>query len=141
MILVLVLSAMVDVNLGGLSLDGDEEEGISLGIVAAEEVSDIQLRLVGRFLIDRPIWVTIMKERMAEIWRPVKGLVIKKTSSNLFLFQFFHKKDLESVARGGPRSFDNHVKVDVRQPLKEECEVMFSMEEEDDGVRGWGIEL
>lgn len=31
-------------------------------------------------MTDRPIRVVIMKERMAGIWRPVKGVVIKEAS-------------------------------------------------------------
>lgn len=80
---------MVDVSFGGLSLDGDEEEGLSLGVATeAKESNDISLCLVGRFLTEKPIRVMIMKECMAGIWRPVKGVVIKETSTNLFLFQF-----------------------------------------------------
>lgn len=73
------------------------------------EENDYRVCLVGRFLTDRSIRVTIMKERMAGIWRPVKEVVIKEASTNLFLFQFFHKKDMESVVKGGPWSFDNHL--------------------------------
>ncbi|KAL8474538.1 hypothetical protein ACS0TY_031117 [Phlomoides rotata] len=33
--------------------------------------------LVGRFLTDQPINFSLMKSRMASIWRPKKGLYVK----------------------------------------------------------------
>lgn len=107
-----VLAGMADVNInmGGLSLDGDEDEGLSLGVRGGERVeNDLQLRLVGRFLTDRPFRVVIMRERMTSIWWPVRGVVIKEASPGIFLFQFFHKKDMESIVKGGPWSFDNYL--------------------------------
>ena len=50
-----------------------------------------------------------MKNTLASIWRPVKGVCIKKLSSNLFLFQFFHELDMEKVVKGGPWTFNQHL--------------------------------
>lgn len=101
---------MADISLGGISLDGDEDDGLSFQVDGdAEAKHDLQLCLVGRFLTDRPIRVLIMKARMAGIWRPVKGVTIKEASPGLFLFQFFHVRDMEAVLRGGT--------LVIRQPL------------------------
>lgn len=103
---------MADISLEGISLDGDEDDGLSFQVDGdAEAKHDLQLCLVGRFLTDRPIRVLIMKARMAGIWRPVKGVTIKEASPGLFLFLFFHVRDMEAVLRGGggPWSFDSHL--------------------------------
>lgn len=39
----------------------------------------------------------------------MKGVAIKETAANLFLFQFGHWRDKESAPKGGPWSFDNHL--------------------------------
>lgn len=50
----------------------------------------------------------IMKERMATVWQPFKGVGIKELKRGLFLFQFFHI-DLQKVLNGGPWYFDSHI--------------------------------
>jgi hypothetical protein len=51
--------------------------------------------LVGRFLTDRPIRSYMMKEKIAEFWCPVCQMSIKEADNNLYLFQFFHPRDME----------------------------------------------
>jgi len=70
-----------------------------------------QLCLVGRFITNKPIRTYIMKEKMAAIWLPVKGVNIEEASSGIFVFQFYHTKDVQRVLRLGPWSFDNHLLV------------------------------
>nr|KYP48764.1 hypothetical protein KK1_029566 [Cajanus cajan] len=36
-----------------------------------------------------------MKERMAEVWHPRRGVSIKEVEKGLFLFQFFHRLDIQ----------------------------------------------
>lgn len=50
-----------------------------------------------------------MKDRMAEVCRPLKGVSIKVASLGIFLFQFFYRTDMEKVLKGGPWTFDNHI--------------------------------
>jgi hypothetical protein len=50
-----------------------------------------------------------MKVRMADLWRPVKGVTIKETKEGLFLFSFGHPLDMEAVLNGGPWTFDNNM--------------------------------
>lgn len=66
----------------------DEVEAVAEGEEKAE--SDLSLCLVGRFLTDESIRVQTMKDRMVDVWRPGKGLVIKEVELGLFIFQFFH---------------------------------------------------
>ncbi|KAI4338334.1 hypothetical protein L6164_016674 [Bauhinia variegata] len=48
-------------------------------------------------------------ERMANIWRPGRGVTIREINPRVFLFQFYHKLDITWVFNGGPWSFDNHM--------------------------------
>ena len=70
---------------GGLIVEGDDvDEG-------EETKIDFRYCLVGRFLTDKVINFSAMKNTMASLWRPGKGACIKDLSSTLFLFQFSTK--------------------------------------------------
>lgn len=135
----------MNVNMGGLSLDGDENEGLSFEVgEEAAAVNDFHLCLMGHFLTDRPIRVMIMKERMASIWRPVKGAVIKETSPGLFLFQFFHK-DMDSVEKCGHWFFDNYLLILGRTPVGVAIQniLLYHVESwvQAHKTQGWGVAL
>jgi len=83
-------------SLEDLSLSDDE--GLSFDIKEEESSQhDRRLCLVGRFLVNRPIRLKEMKIRMSKVWRTVKGVAVKEAQPGLFLFQFFHKLDMEEV--------------------------------------------
>ena len=70
---------------GGLIVEGDDvDEG-------EETKIDFQYCLVGRFLTNKVINFSAMKNTMASLSRPGKGVCIKDLSSTLFLFQFSTK--------------------------------------------------
>lgn len=93
----------------------EEECGLEVdGAVVEGTQEDYQWCLVGRFLTDRQINTTAMKNTMASIWRPVKGVCIKDLGPSLFMFQFFHKLDLERVINGSPWTFDQHLLITCR---------------------------
>lgn len=48
-----------------------------------------------------------MRSRLADVSKPGMGINIREIASGIFLFQFFHVKDLQWVMKGGPWSFDN----------------------------------
>ena len=50
-----------------------------------------------------------MKNTMAALWHPRKGVCIKDLSPYLFLFQFFHEVDLKHVIDSGLWTFDQHI--------------------------------
>jgi len=83
-------------SLEDLSLSDDE--GLSFDIEEEESSQhERRLCLVGRFLVNRPIRLKEMKIRMSKVWRTVKGVAVKEAQPGLFLFQFFHKLDMEEV--------------------------------------------
>lgn len=97
--------SLIEGGMGGLVLS-DENEG--------DSAIKMEMCLVGWFLSDKPIRTHIMKERLAAIWGPGKGVTIQETEPGLFLFQFYHKLDLTQILNGGPWSFDNYMLVLAR---------------------------
>ena len=63
----------------------------------------------GEVFADRNINFIAMKNRLARLWRPGKGMCIKDLEQNLFVFQFYHEIDLRRVVEGGPWTFDSHI--------------------------------
>jgi 14-3-3 protein epsilon len=101
---------MASEDLANLSLDRGAEEGFAFEFDDdEEEVMDLRWCVVGRFLCDKSIHVNSMMVRMADLWRPVKGVQIKEAKQGLFLFRFNHPLDMEEVLRNGPWTFDNHL--------------------------------
>jgi hypothetical protein len=102
---------MAHPNLDGLSLHEEEEEEGFCFDFDEEEAEQVDLRwcLVGRFLCERAIHFNSMKVRMADLWKPVKGVTIKEATGGKFLFHFAHPLDMEAVLNGGPWSFDNNM--------------------------------
>ncbi|KAH9726543.1 CCHC-type domain-containing protein [Citrus sinensis] len=93
----------LDEEEGGLIIEGDAgNEGGPVSI-------DFRFCLVGRFLTDKVINFPAMKNTMASLWRPGKGVYIKDLSPTLFLFQFFHEVDVKRVLDSGPWTFDQHI--------------------------------
>jgi 14-3-3 protein epsilon len=93
-----------------LSLDGDDNEGFAFAFDdEGDDVGDLRWCLAGRFLGDKIIHVNSMMARMADLWRPVRGVSIKEAKAGLFLFCFNHQLDMEEVVKNGPWTFDNQL--------------------------------
>ncbi|KAL9462410.1 hypothetical protein AB3S75_000419 [Citrus x aurantiifolia] len=88
---------------GGLIVPGDEEED------NGDFRIDSRYCLVGRFLTDKVINFGAMKNTMAALWRPGKGVCMKDLSPTLFLVQFFHEIDIKRVLDSRPWTFDQHI--------------------------------
>lgn len=59
--------------------------------------------------MNKVINFTVMKNTMASIWPPGKGVCIKDLSPTLFLLKFFHEIDVYRVLELGPWTFDQHI--------------------------------
>lgn len=46
---------------------------------------------------------------MAGVWGLGRGLTVKEAEGERFLFQFYHKMDVQRVLKGGLWSFDGHL--------------------------------
>lgn len=72
-------------------------------------VSEEVFTLVGTVLTEKTIKFNFIKETLATIWRPGRGMVAKEISPNLFVFYFFHAKDVKRVLEDGPWSYDQNL--------------------------------
>lgn len=94
-------------------------ENVSREDEAIEGFKDfnIQLCLVGKFIIEGVVDFPSMQQTMAALSRPGKGVYIKDIDINLYLFQFYHTLNLKRVIDGSPWSFNQKALVIAR--LKE----------------------
>ncbi|XP_074327332.1 uncharacterized protein LOC141665252 [Apium graveolens] len=110
-------------QLADLDIEGEENGEFVLEDGVEEEINKYELCLVGRFLTEKNINNGAMKTKMADVWKPAMGISIKEIEMGFYLFQFYHREDLQWVLNGGPWSFDNAILVvDVipsgEEPLK-----------------------
>ncbi|XP_019168819.1 PREDICTED: uncharacterized protein LOC109164728 [Ipomoea nil] len=68
-------------------------------------------RVVGCFLTQKMIKLEFMRQVLASVWKPVRGVQVTEIQRDLFLFVFFHKTDMEYVLNGGPWAFENNALV------------------------------
>lgn len=96
-------------SLHRLPLSDEEEELEIQPDTLPTQIADPNLRLVGRFLTNRPIRTYMMMEKIETFWNPVRDVKIEEIEPNLYTFQFFHHLDLQRVLKKGPWYFDNHM--------------------------------
>lgn len=87
---------------GGLALEGIEDVS---GLEGLQDF-DVKLCLVGRFITEGVIDFQAMRQTLATLWRPGKGVCMKEIDTNLYLFQFFHEIDIKRVCNGSPWSYN-----------------------------------
>ncbi|XVF67504.1 hypothetical protein PTKIN_Ptkin10aG0126500 [Pterospermum kingtungense] len=97
-------------RLKGLAITEENDEGFEFTELGEEQpATNYELCLVGTFVMNRTLNFNVMKHRMACIWQPGCGMVVKDLRSKLILFRFYHPVDVKKVLDGGPWSFDNHL--------------------------------
>ncbi|KAL8100596.1 hypothetical protein AgCh_032744 [Apium graveolens] len=97
----------IDILMSDLDISNEENEELVLDVESEETENRFELCLVGKFLIKKNLNVRAMKSKMADIWKPTMGINIKVLTPGLFLFQFYHKDDMNWMMNNGPWSFDN----------------------------------
>lgn len=107
-------------RMAGMGIE-DEENTELIFDEEAEDVSNkFETCLVGRLLTEKGLNVRAMKSKLADIWRPPRGITIKDLKPGVYLFQFYHVDDLEWVLNGGPWSFDGAMLVISRVGANED---------------------
>ncbi|KAF4375471.1 hypothetical protein F8388_024130 [Cannabis sativa] len=88
----------------------DEEEHVVSLADDCEEVEDLNFDdkwcLIGRLLFGKVSDFQIFQNIMADLWKPGKGIFIKRLEQNRFLFQFYHEIDIQRVLDGSPWTYD-----------------------------------
>ncbi|KAJ8438736.1 hypothetical protein Cgig2_013782 [Carnegiea gigantea] len=93
-----------------LKLTKEEEEAADYKEeIPKERKEEIALSLFGKFLTPSTFSTKAMKTVMQAVWRPSRGMVVKELDKNLFLFQFFLKKDKDFALDEGPWAFNGHL--------------------------------
>lgn len=96
----------LNILMADLDISNEENEELVLD-AEIEENNRFELCLVGRFLTEKNLNVRVMKSKLADIWRPAMGVNIKTLTQGLYLFQFYHKDDMQWMINNGPWSFDS----------------------------------
>lgn len=94
----------IDEQLADLDIEEEENESFVFDGDVVEEVNRYELCLVGRFFTEKIITVRAMKTKVADVWKPTMGIRIKELEQGIFLFQFYHKRDMQWVINGGSRN-------------------------------------
>lgn len=76
-----------------------------------EVTEDYKYVIVKTLLTEKPIKFHVMRDTLASVWRPRKGMCIKEVTTNRFLFQFFHEFDTKRVLEDGPWAFEQSLLV------------------------------
>nr|GMD98183.1 uncharacterized protein LOC109147766 [Ipomoea batatas] len=84
--------------------DGSDEQ-------VSRRHEDVSLMLVGKLISDRLAKFTFMRDTLASVWRPVKGMVVEDLGNNIFIFRFFHIRDLQRILDDGPWAYDQSLLV------------------------------
>lgn len=92
----------IDERLASMGIEDEENEELVFGDEVEEITNKFELCLVGRFLTEKSLNVRVMKSKLADVWRPVRGINIKDLKPGIFLFQFYHVDDMQWVLNGGP---------------------------------------
>lgn len=77
-----------------LNIDEEENEEFAFKGDVEEEVNKYELCLIGRFRMEKNINTRAMKTKMADVWKSAMGINIKEIETCIYLFQFYHKKDM-----------------------------------------------
>ncbi|XP_058748651.1 uncharacterized protein LOC131621633 [Vicia villosa] len=97
-----------------IPLSKEEEEGVT---VEGEEIcgeETFQRTLAGRLWTDSSFNSRAFLSTMLGAWKLRNPVETQELNKNLFLFRFSTKRDLETVLRNGPWSFDRNILVLAR---------------------------
>lgn len=93
-------------NLTLADLDDEIGEQHLAQVQADDAVVETEFFLVGRLVTEKPTKFTFLKDTMASVWRPMKGLNARELQPHLYLFRFFYDKDVARILEDGPWSFE-----------------------------------
>ncbi|MBA0877588.1 hypothetical protein Goshw_011953 [Gossypium schwendimanii] len=100
---------LVDTELANLNIIDEEKDPM---VVLGENIADEQLYdlcLVGRVLTDSVVNFPSLRNTLANLWHPLKGVSITKLENKMILFRFYSEIDLMRVLDGLPWFFNRHL--------------------------------
>lgn len=93
----------IEIQLAVLDITNEENEELTFDEEVEKEVNTFELCMMGRFLTEKNINIRATKIKMADLWKPAMGINMKPL---LFLFQFYHRDDIQWVVSNDPWIFD-----------------------------------
>ncbi|MBA0754765.1 hypothetical protein Gogos_021980 [Gossypium gossypioides] len=100
---------MVGADLANLNIMDEEEDTL---VVVGDDMSadpEYGLCLVRRVLTDSIVNFPSLKNTLADLWHPLRGVSIIEIEEKHILFQFYSKIDLKRVTDGMPWFFNRHL--------------------------------
>ncbi|MFQ6644067.1 hypothetical protein Gotur_017502 [Gossypium turneri] len=94
-------------DLANLALTDEEEKAFEEDEAVVDQ--NLHLCLVGHCLTDSIVHFPSLRNTMANLWHPIRGICISDLGDRRFLFQFFHEVDIQRVLAGTPWFFNNHL--------------------------------
>ncbi|CAH9107382.1 unnamed protein product [Cuscuta epithymum] len=105
-----------------MSMADKEAELVCDDVEAEEDSSEVErpiFHVVGALITDRKINFPAFRETMASIWRPGRGVEIKKIEEKRYIFNFNHPVDVNRVIDGGLICVLEHcINVEVETSMK-----------------------
>ncbi|XP_016743058.2 uncharacterized protein [Gossypium hirsutum] len=100
---------LVDTNLANLNIIDEEEDPL---LVLGEDTAVEQLYklcMVGRVLTDSIVNFPALKNTLADLWHPLRGVTITEMEDKRILFKLYSEIDLNRVLHGLPWFFNRHL--------------------------------
>lgn len=94
-----------------VDLSKEEEEGFALEETEVTGDDAFKNSLVGKLWTVNPFNTRVFKQVIVQAWRLKNSVEVQDLNKNLFLFRFSSKRDVDSVMKSGPWSFDRNLLV------------------------------
>ncbi|XP_074334031.1 uncharacterized protein LOC141671643 [Apium graveolens] len=96
----------IEIQMEVLDIENEENEELTFEEDVEEECNRCELCIVGRFLTEKNINTWATRTKLVVLWKPAMGINIKELKAGIFLYQFYHKDDMDRVLNNGPWTFD-----------------------------------
>ncbi|PPS15936.1 hypothetical protein GOBAR_AA04642 [Gossypium barbadense] len=93
-------------ELANLRILDEEEEAFQEEAAMVDR--SYQFYLVGQCLTDSVVHFPYLRNTMADLWHPIRGICITDLGDKRYLFQFFHEVDMQRMLSSTPWFFNNH---------------------------------
>nr|GME00553.1 uncharacterized protein LOC109189671 [Ipomoea batatas] len=102
--------------------DFDEYEKQVEGAYRCQTPQEAEFLAVGRLVTEKPIKFPFFKDTMASIWQPTMGMNAKEIQPRLYLFRFFHERDIIRIFEDDPWNYDQSLLILKRLKAHEDPE-------------------
>ncbi|PPS20225.1 hypothetical protein GOBAR_AA00351 [Gossypium barbadense] len=104
LILTISTCIVIEDELANLSILDEEEEAFQEEAVVIEQ--SFQFSLVGRCLTDSVVNFPALRNTMADLWHPIRGICITDLGNKCYIFQLFNEVDVQKVMADTPWFFN-----------------------------------